>query len=195
MARTGVHHHALGLIDHQQRRIFVKNIQRYRLRYDLRFHRVRNRKADPVALVYFIIGFDRFIPYQYPSFPHQLLEKGAGIIRQSGSQVAVNPIALLFPGHLEIHVLHLFLFTLLNFIYKFIYIVFPAFFPLEAGKIFFFVVKQADQKQNRHAGAHINIGHIEDREIDQSKVKKINHIAVKQAVYHISQGAGAQCDA
>ena len=80
MACCRVHHHPFWLVDHQQFVVFIKYIQRYILRKNIRFLFLRNIQPDFCSFKKTEAGADRFSGHCDPSRFQNLLKIGSGKI-------------------------------------------------------------------------------------------------------------------
>ena len=96
-----VHHHALGLVHHQQRVVLINDIQRNILGDDLHRAGRRHFHGDVLAGNRLGVFGRRTSAAQHQPLFHQLLDAASGQFRKALGQQAVQPLAGLLLPDLE----------------------------------------------------------------------------------------------
>ena len=92
-----MNNHTFGLIDNQDIRIFIEDIQRDRFRKDVRLAGIRNLNRDLVPFTKLIVGLYGLFSHFYVSFFHQPLNIRTGKLFQFAGKESVDPFTDKFP--------------------------------------------------------------------------------------------------
>ena len=95
VARSRVHHHSLGLIDHEQVRVLIDDIEGDILRRDIHGLRVVDQDGDTVADGGLVVLLDRLLPYRHHAVVDQLCRGRSAQIVDMIGEVLVDTNALI----------------------------------------------------------------------------------------------------